>query len=31
VINVEGKKYAETKVLEMNLNAKVDPNLFIKK
>lgn len=31
VINVEGKKYAETKVLEINLNAPVDPGLFIKK
>jgi predicted Zn-dependent peptidase/outer membrane lipoprotein-sorting protein len=31
VINVEGKKYAETKILEMNLNASVDPDLFIKK
>jgi zinc protease len=31
VINVEGKKYAETKILEMNMNAAVDPGLFIKK
>lgn len=31
VINVDGKKYAETKILEMNLNASVDPGLFIKK
>jgi zinc protease len=30
-INVDGKKYAETKILEMKFNAPVDPNLFIKK
>jgi hypothetical protein len=29
--NAEGKKFAETKILEMNLNAQVDPNLFIRK
>ncbi|HVP36385.1 MAG TPA: insulinase family protein [Terriglobales bacterium] len=31
VINMEGKKYAETKTLEMNFNTAVDPSMFIKK
>ncbi len=31
VTNVDGKKYAETKTTEMNINTPVDENLFIKK
>ncbi len=31
VTNADGKKYAETKVLEININTPVDENLFIKK
>lgn len=31
VTNADGKKYTETKVLEININTPVDENLFIKK
>jgi zinc protease len=31
VTNAEGRKYAETKILEMNFNSQIDPELFIEK
>ncbi|MDP2961026.1 MAG: hypothetical protein Q8N71_06340, partial [candidate division Zixibacteria bacterium] len=29
--NSDGQKFAESKVLEVNINPEVDPNLFVKK
>jgi hypothetical protein len=31
ITHADGKKYAETKILELSINVPVDENLFIKK